>query len=303
MERSMNCLLWSGEKGGASPISRWSDCETQPWSWLLKSEYFCSVNIYWAPTLLRNMTSVCFYQTDSWTTQHRYKQSDLSQIWNYHYFSSVQFSRSVVSDSLRPHESQHARLPCPSPTPRVYSNSSPSSRWCHPTISSSVVPFSSCPQSLPASGSFPMNQLFASLTTTQTYRNKNRCCTRFAVQSVSHVQLFATPWTVAHQASLSFIISWSLLKFMSTESVMPSNHLFLSPPSPPALNLSKHLGQNVKKIKKSCFYTRQYKSLLLVLPFSFVFQVITLSQFSSCLAIYSFSLFAGSSFLVSTSKC
>ena len=77
-------------------------------------------------------------------------------------FSSVQFSRSVVSDSLQPHESQHARPPCPSPTPGVYSNSCPSSRWCHPAISSSVVPFSSCPQSLPASGSFPMSQLFAS---------------------------------------------------------------------------------------------------------------------------------------------
>ena len=75
--------------------------------------------------------------------------------------SSVQFSRSVVSDSLRPHESQHTRLPCPSPTPRVYSNSCPSSWWCHLAISSSVVPFSSCPQSLPASGSFPMSQLFA----------------------------------------------------------------------------------------------------------------------------------------------
>ena len=75
--------------------------------------------------------------------------------------SLVQFSRSVVSDSLRPRESQHARPPCPSPTPRVHSNSCPSSRWCHPTISSSVVPFSSCPQSLPASVSFPMNQLFA----------------------------------------------------------------------------------------------------------------------------------------------
>ena len=74
---------------------------------------------------------------------------------------SVQFSRSVVSDSLWPHESQHARPPCPSPTPRVYSNSCPSSRWCHPAISSSVVPFSSCRQSLPASGSFPMSQLFA----------------------------------------------------------------------------------------------------------------------------------------------
>ena len=65
--------------------------------------------------------------------------------------SSVQFSRSVVSDSLRPHESQHARPPCPSPTPGVHSDSRPSSQWCHPAISSSVVPFSSCPQSLPAS--------------------------------------------------------------------------------------------------------------------------------------------------------
>ena len=66
-----------------------------------------------------------------------------------------------MSDSLRPHELQHARPPCPSPTPRVHSNSRPSSRWCHPAISSSVIPFSSCLQSLPASGSFPMSQLFA----------------------------------------------------------------------------------------------------------------------------------------------
>ena len=73
---------------------------------------------------------------------------------------SVQFSRSVVSDSLRPHESQHARPPCPSPTSGVHSDSRPSSQWCHPAISSSVVPFSSCPQSLPASASFPMSQLF-----------------------------------------------------------------------------------------------------------------------------------------------
>ena len=73
---------------------------------------------------------------------------------------SVQFSRSVVSNSLRPHESQHTRHPGPSPTPGDYSNSFPSSWWCHPAISFSVVPFSSCPQSLPASGSFPMSQLF-----------------------------------------------------------------------------------------------------------------------------------------------
>ena len=74
---------------------------------------------------------------------------------------SVQFSRSVMSDSLRPHESQHARPPCPSPTPGVHWDSRPSSHWCHPAISSSVVPFSSCPQSLPDSESFPMSQLFA----------------------------------------------------------------------------------------------------------------------------------------------
>ena len=74
---------------------------------------------------------------------------------------SDQISRSVVSYSLRPHESQHARPPWASPTPGVHSDSRPSSQWCHPAISSSVVPFSSCPQSLPASESFPMSQLFA----------------------------------------------------------------------------------------------------------------------------------------------
>ena len=74
---------------------------------------------------------------------------------------SDQISHSVVSDSLRPHESQHARPPCPPPTPGVHSDKRPSSQWCHPAISSSVVPFSSCPQSLPESESFPMSQLFA----------------------------------------------------------------------------------------------------------------------------------------------
>ena len=76
--------------------------------------------------------------------------------------NSVQFSCSVMSDSLWPHEPQHTRPPCPSPTPGAYSNSCPSSRWCHPAISSSVVPFSSCLQSYPASGSFQMSQLFIS---------------------------------------------------------------------------------------------------------------------------------------------
>ena len=77
-------------------------------------------------------------------------------------YFSVQFSLSVVSDSLRPHGPQHTMLLCPSPTPRACSNSCPSSQWCHPTISSSVVPFSSCFQSFPASGSFPVSQFFAS---------------------------------------------------------------------------------------------------------------------------------------------
>ena len=84
-----------------------------------------------------------------------------ASIWTSVPFSSVQFSHSVVSDSLRPHGLQHTRPPCPSPTPRVYSNSCPLSQWCHPTTSSSVVPFSSHLQSFQASGSFPMSQFFA----------------------------------------------------------------------------------------------------------------------------------------------
>ena len=84
---------------------------------------------------------------------HKFKQSDTRECIRMLLFSCV---------SLPPHGLQHARLPCPSPPPRACSNSCPLSQWCHPTISSSVVPFSSCPQSFPASGSFPMNQLFAS---------------------------------------------------------------------------------------------------------------------------------------------
>ena len=81
-------------------------------------------------------------------------------IWIYICVCSVQFSHSVVSNSLQPHEPQHSRPPCPLPTPRVHANPCPLSRWCHPAISSSLVPFSSCPQSLPGSESFPMSQLF-----------------------------------------------------------------------------------------------------------------------------------------------
>ena len=82
--------------------------------------------------------------------------------WLLNQSCSVQFSCAVMSDSLQPHELQHASLPCPLPTPRVYPNSCPLSWWCHATIASSVIPFSSCPQSFPASGSFQMSQRFAS---------------------------------------------------------------------------------------------------------------------------------------------
>jgi len=99
----------------------------------------------------------------NWTSSLIFFCSAVKLFLFYFYFhSSDQISRSVVSDSLRPHESQHARPPCPSPTPGVHSDSRPSSQWCHPAISSSVVPFPSCPQSLPASESFPRSQLFAS---------------------------------------------------------------------------------------------------------------------------------------------
>ena len=92
-------------------------------------------------------------------TKMQISEKDLFAFWNWS-IDSVQFSHSVVSNSLRPHESQHARPPCPSPTPGVRPNSCVSSQWCHPAISSSVIPFSSCPQSLPVSESFPMSQLF-----------------------------------------------------------------------------------------------------------------------------------------------
>jgi len=98
-------------------------------------------------------------------TEHIFATEKKTNGWAWPFLpnvSSVQFSRSVVSDSLRPHESQHARPPCPSPTPRVHPNPCPLSWWCHPTISSCVILFSSRPRSLPTSGSFPMSQLLAS---------------------------------------------------------------------------------------------------------------------------------------------
>ena len=132
---------------------------------------------------------------------------------------------------LQPHGLQHARLPSSSLFPRVCSNSCPLSQWCYLIISSSVTPFSFCLQSFPASGSFPMSQLFTSgsqcigASISASVLPKN-----VFVQSLSHVWLFLTPWTAAGQASLSFTMFKSLLKLMSIESVMPSNHLILCYP-------------------------------------------------------------------------
>ena len=132
-------------------------CVFQYGSWEVQLQFIFFSD--WKPAFpLWELVNVCFEFGSCRNVTRIY----LGQIWlcDLFSFSSVQFSHSVMSNSLRPHESQHARPPCPSPIPRAHSNSSPSSLWCHPAISSSVVPFSSCPQSLAASGSFPMSQIF-----------------------------------------------------------------------------------------------------------------------------------------------
>ena len=112
----------------------------------------------------RNMERILvLYDVILWCQLSQLRKYSTSQHlkWD-NQFSSVQFRHSVMSNSLQPHGLQHDRLPCPSPTPRACSNSCPSSLWCHPTVSSSVSPFFSCPQSFPASRSFPMSRIFAS---------------------------------------------------------------------------------------------------------------------------------------------
>ena len=152
------------------------------------------------------------------------------------------FNHQLVSTYLWPHGLQHAGLPCPSLSPRISSHSSPLSQWCHPTISSSVGPFSSCLQSFPASESLPMSQLFASggqywsfsfcISNSNEYSElisfrmdwfKHFGVQFSSVQSLSRVWLFVTPCTAAHLASLSITNSWSLLKLMSIESVMTAD--------------------------------------------------------------------------------
>ena len=124
----------------SGPITSWKTGKHwKPWQTLFS----------WAPKSLQMVTVVM-------------KLKDACSLEEKLWLASVQFSRSVMSNSLRPHRLQHSRLPCPTPTPTAYSNSCPSSLWCRPTISSSVVPFSSRLQSCPASGSFPMSQLFTS---------------------------------------------------------------------------------------------------------------------------------------------
>ena len=132
-------------------------------NWKAKEFSNCSVRgVPWGLYEWRRILNQTMGRKSVWTVSVKACLSwEFKETHRSHKYPSVQFSHSVMSDSLRPHESQHARPPCPSPTPRVHSDSRPLSRWCHPAISSSVVPFSSCPQSLPSSESFPMSQLFA----------------------------------------------------------------------------------------------------------------------------------------------
>ena len=122
-------------------------------SWVGKSPW----SRKWQPTLVFLPEKFCGQRSLVGCIPWSHKESSNWETEHTHHTSSVQLSCSVVSDSLQPHESQHTRPPCPSPTPEVHSDSRPSSQCCHPAISSSGVTFSSCPQSLPASESFPMS--------------------------------------------------------------------------------------------------------------------------------------------------
>ena len=122
------------------------------------SKFLLRLTLYW----FKIKTQICQATVPLYSVSLLFSYLRTTQAFKYLQFSSAQSSHSVVSDSLWPHKLKHVRPPCPSPTPRVYPNSYPLSQWCHPTISSSVIPFSSCPQSFPASESFQMSQLFTS---------------------------------------------------------------------------------------------------------------------------------------------
>ena len=150
-------LPWGGQSIGVSASASVLPVNIQDWFPLGSTDLI---------SLLSKGLSRVFSNTT--VEKHQFFGAQLSSQSNSHIHSwplekpSVQLSHSVVSYSLRPHGLQHSRFPCPSPTPEACWNSRPSSQWCHPTISSSVIPFSSCLQSFPASGSFPMSQLFTS---------------------------------------------------------------------------------------------------------------------------------------------
>ena len=147
-----------------------------------------------------------------------------------------------MSDSLRPHEPQHARPPCPSPTPRVYPNSCPLSRWCHPTFSSSLIPFSSCPQFFPTSESFQMSQLFAS------GGQSIRVSASTSVLLMNTQDWFSLGWT-----SWISLESKGLSRVFSTPPFKSINSLALSLPYSPTLTSIHTWAKNPRVIPDSCF--------------------------------------------------
>ena len=161
---------WTKDRTCLPCIGRWM-LNHRPNIEVLKKKFFFERGIPGSFYICSNHSDSTVTEWIYWKKPHKKSQSAYTYIAN-----SVQFSHSVVSNSLWPHGLQHARPPCPSPTPGVYPNSRPLSWWCHPTISSSVVPFSSCPQSFPASGSFPMSQFFPSV-------GQNPCCPKDSHES------------------------------------------------------------------------------------------------------------------------
>ena len=167
-ERPKNWCFWIVvlEKTLESPL----DCKemkqvnpkgNQPWIFIGRTDAEAEAPILWSPDMRSWLIGKDPEAGKDWKQKEKGLAED-EMVRQHHWLNSVQFSRSVMSNSLQPHEPQHTRPPCPSPAPGVYPNSCPLSRWCHSTISSSVVPFSSCLQSFLMSGSFQMSQLFAS---------------------------------------------------------------------------------------------------------------------------------------------
>ena len=175
----------------------------------------------------------------------------LKLLHNCIHLSSVQFSRSVMSDSLQPHEPQRARPPCPSPTPGVHSDSRPSRRWCHPAISSSVIPFSSCPQSLPASESIPMSQLFAWGGQSTGPHTLVKWCLKFSKPGFSNTwtmnfQLFKLVLDKAEEPEIKLPTSAGSSKKQES-SRKTSISALLTMPKPLTVWITKHCGKFFKR--------------------------------------------------------